>query len=213
MSLTDFFKAPKIGSLEHKVAEVFKEPPTLYSERLNFVKITPDYAEDMYEYSCDDDVTRYLTWSSHHSVKETERYATLLQKKYRSGVFNDWGLVLRETGKFIGTCGFTAFDFTEQSAEIGYVIAKPYWGMGLALEAAQRVMKFGIDELGLTGFCAKCIQGNDASFRVMQKCGMTTEGIYHNSMFIKGEYKTIIVCRATSSQILEKINEKENTHQ
>lgn len=212
MSLIDFFKAPKIGTLEYRVAEVFKDPPTLYSERLTFVKITPEYAADIYEYSCDDEVTKYLTWSSHRSLKETERYAALLQKKYKSGVFNDWGLVLTETGKFIGTCGFTSFDFKEQTAEIGYVIAKPFWGNGLALEAAQRVMQFGIEELRLLGFCAKCIQGNNASFRVMQKCGMTTEGVYSNSMFIKGEYKTIIVCRATATEIAEKIKAKENTH-
>jgi len=209
MSLTDFFKAPKEGSLEHKVKTTFANPPVLESERLRFVKIDHVHAEDMYEYSCDSDVTRYLTWSCHSSLKETERYIKLLQKKYQSGVFNDFGLIYKETGKFIGTCGFTSFDYGNNTAEIGYVLAKDFWGKGLAAEAAQRVMKFGIDVFGLSGFCAKCMQGNDGSLRVMQKCGMTLEGIYNNSMFIKGEYKTIIVCRATSEQVLDKIHQKE----
>jgi ribosomal-protein-alanine N-acetyltransferase len=34
------------------------------------------------------------------------------------------------------------------------------------------------------------MEGNDASMRVMQKLGMSFEGIYKNRMFIKGAYKT-----------------------
>ena len=206
MPVTAFFKAPKEGTLEYNVKKTFENPPTIESERLILTKILPQHASDMHEYSCDDDVTRYLTWSSHKTPKETERYINLLQKKYKSGVFNDFGLVIKETGKFIGTCGFTSFDYENNTAEIGYVLAKPFWGQGLALEAAQRVMKFGIEHFGLSGFCAKCIQGNDASLRVMQKCGMTVEGVYSGSMFIKGEYKTIIVCKADAQTVLDRMN-------
>ena len=204
-----FFKAPKQDSTQFKVKQIFENPPTLETERLYLTKIVPEYASDMHEYACDDEITKYLTWSSHKTPKETERYINLLQKKYKSGVFNDWGLVLKDTGKFIGTCGFTSFDYENNTAEIGYVLAKPYHKMGLATEAALRVMQFGIQEFNLAGFCAKCIQGNDASLRVMQKCGLTLEGIYNNTMFIKGEYKTIIVCRGDAQTILNKILERE----
>lgn len=206
--ISSFFKAPKEGTLEYKVKKTFENPPTLQSDRLLLVKIEPRYAEDMFEYSSDDEVTKYLTWSSHSSLKETERYIKLLQKKYAAGVFNDWGLIYKENGKFIGTTGFTSFDYQENTAEIGYVLSRSYHGMGLAVEAALTVMKFGIEEFGLSGFCAKCMQGNDASLRVMQKCKMTMEGIYRNSMFIKGEYKTIIVCRADSSRIMEALTQR-----
>jgi len=191
MPFLDIFK--KENSLDIKIKEVFSDPPTLHTQRLDLVKISPEHAEDMYSYSCDPDVTRYLTWSCHSSVKETERYIKLLQKKYSSGVFNDWGLILKESGKFIGTCGFTSFDYEKNTGEIGYVLAKPYWGQGFAVEAARAVMEFGFDNFGLCGYCAKCIEGNDASMRVMQKLGMSFEGIYKNGMFIKGAYKTIIV--------------------
>ena len=124
-------------------------------------------------------------------------------------MFNDWGLVLKSTGKFIGTCGFTSFDYENNTAEIGYVLAKSCHGMGLATEAALRVMQFGTEQFGLDGFCAKCMQGNNASLRVMQKCGLVLEGIYNNSMFIKGEYKTIVVFRGDAQSVLDKIRERE----
>ena len=182
MPFLDIFK--KDTCLDRKVKEVFANPPTLHTQRLDLVKISPEHAADMYEYSCDSDVTKYLTWSCHSSVKETERYIKLLQKKYTQGVFNDWG-------------GFTSFDYEKNSAEIGYVLSKDFWGQGLAVEAARCVMEFGFENFSLSGFCAKCMEGNDASMRVMQKLGMSFEGIYKNGMFIKGAYKTIIVYNIT----------------
>ncbi len=209
MSLTDFFKAHNSSPLEKKVAETFCNPPSLSSQRLNYVKISPEHAQDMFEYSCDSEVTKYLTWSCHSSLKETERYIKLLEKKYNCNAFHDWGIIHKESGKFIGTIGFTSFDYQQNTAEIGYVLARPYWGYGYAVEAARTIMKFGIEHFALSGFCAKCMEGNDASFKVMKKCGMELDGIYKNSMFIKGEYKTIIICKASAQQILEKISETE----
>lgn len=199
MPFIDFFKNP-FATPEAKVRAVFSDLPELSTQRLRLVKITPGYAQDMYEYSCDADVTKYLTWSPHSSVKETERYIKLLQKRYQSGAFNDWGLVLKENGKFIGTCGYTSFDFEKNRAELGYVLSRDYWGMGLAVEACLEVMRFGCETFGFENYFAKCMQGNDASMRVMQKLGMKLEGIYNNSMFIKGEYKTIIVYSTTSDK-------------
>lgn len=206
MSITQFFKAPQKDSLEYNVKAVFENPPTLETERLILTKVLPEHATDMHEYYSDDDVTRYLIRPTHKTFKETERYINLLQKKYKSGVFNDWGLIFKENGKFIGTCGFTSFDFQNNSAEIGYVLAKDYWGKGLAVEAAKRVIQFGVEELGIQSFCAKCINGNDASLRVMQKCGLIFEGIQKGSMFVKGQYRDVAVCRADAKTIMDKIN-------
>lgn len=192
---TDKAETDKKLSLSKKAALVFAEPPVLETTRLQLCRMIPDYAADMYEYSSDPEVTRYLTWSPHASPKETERYLRILQRKYADGTFHDWGLIHRKTGKFIGTCGYTSFDEKENTAEVGYVLAKPYWGMGLAAEAVKAVMHFGFEVFELDGFNAKYMEGNDASGRVMQKCGMTLEGVYRHSMYIKGEFKNIVVYR------------------
>lgn len=211
MSFFDFFTAAKSekndkekkensASLAELVCKTFADPPVLETERLRLCKIVPEHAADMFEYSGDAEVTRYLTWSPHSSAKETERYIRILQKKYADGSFNDWGVVLKETGKFIGTCGYTSFDYEHNTAEVGYVLGKPYWGQGFAPEAVRRVMRYGFEVLGLDGFTAKYMEGNDASGRVMQKCGMTLDGVYRHSMYIKGEFKNIVVYRVTKEQ-------------
>ena len=205
MSIFRVFSQNK-NNLSEKVAKIFADPPTLQTERLILRKIVKEDAEDMYEYSRDPDVTRYLTWSPHTSLRQTERYIDILQKKYADGSFNDWGLVLRETGKFIGTCGYTSFDYGKNTAEVGYVLSKDCWGNGLAAEAAKRVMEFGFETFELDGYFAKHMEGNDASARVMQKCGMKFEGLHRHSMYIKGEFKNIVVYEVTREEYFEAKN-------
>jgi RimJ/RimL family protein N-acetyltransferase len=62
-------------------------------------------------------------------------------------------------------------------AEIGYWIGVPYWGQGYMTEAVRRVIKFGFDVMNLQRIHAWYFTHNPASARVMQKAGMTFEGV------------------------------------
>lgn len=187
-------------SLGDKIRETFKQPPELESARLLYKKIVPENAQDMYEYSRLDEVTRYLLWTPHASITQTQHYIKLLQKKYANGSFWDFGLTYKDDGRFIGTCGITSFDEMTNSIEIGYVLSPAYWGKGLATEAAETVMNYCFECFGVDKICAKFMEGNDASMRVMTKLGMTLEGIYKRSMYVKGDYKTIHVYEVTRSR-------------
>lgn len=78
---------------------------------------------------------------------------------------------LKETGRLIGIVNF--FDETEDSCEIGYGIGSGYWGHGYATEAVRRFLEYLFFERGMHTVCASFFTGNDASRRVMEKCGMT----------------------------------------
>lgn len=193
---------PKEKTLTEKISETFKGDIILETERLLLKKISAENVEDMYEYSKDADVTRYLTWSPHSSVKETERYVKLLGKKYENGVFWDFALILKENNRMIGTCGYTSADDKSNSVEIGYVLAQDMWGMGLATEAAKCVAKYAVEQFGAEKITAKMMDGNQRSMKVMKKLGMKLEGTFSNAMLIKGEYKTIHVFYVNSENLV-----------
>ena len=88
-------------SHKDKIKSTFKDVPVLESERLIYKKIVPENSADMFEYSCLEEVTRYLLWTPHVSLTQTERYIKLLQKKYDSGAFWDFGLTDKEADDFI----------------------------------------------------------------------------------------------------------------
>ena len=176
------------------VTRIFSKIPTVNTERLILRKVLLDDMEDMFEYSCDHEITKFLTWSPHPDTRHTVEYLNYLQARYRTGDFYDWAVVLRENGKMIGTCGFTRFDYANNSAEIGYVLNGAYHGQGIATEALKKVIEFGFSRMNLNRIEGKYMIENAASRRVMEKCGMTFEGVRREGMLIKGRYRNIGVC-------------------
>ncbi len=176
------------------VCAVFSRIPTIHTERLTLRRMKPSDAEDMFDYAKRQDVTEYLRWYPHQSVKYTSDYLRYVSARYKLGDFSDWAVVEKESGRMIGTCGFTSFDLPHNSAEIGYVLNPDFHGRGYATEAAARVIEFGFTELGLHRIEARFMKDNTASLRVMEKLGMTLEGYRRDGMLIKQQYRTIGVC-------------------
>ena len=177
-----------------EIYRIFSNIPTLNTERLTLRRMLVSDTDDMYEYARRESVTRYLTWNPHRSRDYTREYLQYIGTHYTIGDFFEWGVIHNEDDKFIGTCGFTRFDYNHNCGEIGYVLNPEYWGQGLADEAVLEVMRFGFEVLGLNRIEAKFIEGNESSRRVMEKTGMTFEGYHRRAMLIKGEYKTIGIC-------------------
>ena len=177
-----------------ELQRIFTRIPTLETERLQLRAMSVKDASDMYDYARRFDVTRYLLWEPHGDRTYTEHYLSYLERLYREGEFYDWAVVEKESGRMIGTCGFTRFDFPHNSAEIGYVLSPDFHGKGYGTEAAARVVRFGFERLRLHRIEARFIQGNEASLHVMEKLGMRFEGYRRDGMWIKNAYRTIGIC-------------------
>lgn len=176
------------------VCKIFSNMPTLTTERLILRPMRVSDCQDMFGYAKREDVTTFLLWSPHPAPSYTEDYLRYLQGRYALGEFYDWAVVEKESGRMIGTCGFTRFDFPHNGGELGYVLNPDYHGHGYATEAARRVLRFGFEVLELHRVEAKFMRGNDASLRVMEKLGMSFEGYRRDAMLVKGSYRTVGIC-------------------
>ena len=179
---------------KEKIYRIFSHIPELTTPRLTLRRMMVVDYEDMYEYACRQDVTKYLTWRPHPDREYTREYLQYLGNRYAAGMFYDWAVIYEPDCKMVGTCGFTSFNCSSDSAEVGYVLNPEYWGKGIATEALTRVLEFGFEELGLHRIEAKFIQENERSRRVMEKVGMTFEGVMREGMLIKGSYQSIGIC-------------------
>ena len=176
------------------LGKIFANLPTLNTERLVLREMRVGDCFDMFDYAKRQEVTKYLTWSSHPNVEYTKAYLKNLKSHYKMGMFYDWAIILKDENKMIGTCGFTHFNLPSNSAEIGYVINPDFRGKGIAAEAATRVIEFGFDYLGLNRIEARYMIGNDASRRVMEKLGMSFEGVAREAICVNGVYKDVGNC-------------------
>ena len=169
---------------------IFRDLPELETERLLLRKMRLDDAEAMFAYASDPEVARYVLFETHRSVEDSESFLRLALEGYERGDFGGWGVVLKDSGAFVGTCGMDAGYAPEHArAELGYVLSREHWGRGLMPEAVRAVIRFGFKRMSLNRVQARCIAENAASARVMEKAGMTYEGTLRESEFIKGAYR------------------------
>jgi RimJ/RimL family protein N-acetyltransferase len=86
-----------------------------------------------------------------------------------------WAVELRRTGTFAGFVGLNPVpdDLPPAPAvEVGWRLARPYWGQGFAPEAARAAITFGLEQLALTELISFTTSANTNSRRVMEKVGM-----------------------------------------
>lgn len=167
------------------------ELPELETARLQLRAFRLDDAADVQRYAGDYDVARMTStipypyedgmaeaWIATHPMERAEQHTLT------------WAIELPSKARLAGAVSLTVKTNTE-SAELGYWIAKPYWGRGYATEAATALVAFGFDELGLHRVFARHMTINPASGRVMQKAGMTYEGVRRHDMRRLGEWRDV----------------------
>ncbi len=89
----------------------------------------------------------------------------------------------------IGGCGFDGFQVGKSHrAEVGYWLAKPYWGRGIMTAVVQRVCQYAFEEFGLVKITAHVFCHNPASARVLEKCGFQQEGFLRKHFLKDGKF-------------------------
>jgi [ribosomal protein S5]-alanine N-acetyltransferase len=171
--------------------DIFRELPSLETPRLVLRKIRLDDAPDIFAYASDLGVARYTTWPPHPTVAATEAFVRELLQRYAQGLVAPWGIVHRDDGKVIGSCGFASVMAWHGRAEIAYALSRAYWGRGLMPEAVRAVLGFGFETLHLNRIEARCEIENVASERVMQKLGMQFEGVLRQHTQVMGVYRDL----------------------
>jgi len=174
--------------LPETAESLFSNLPTLETPRLLLRAVSMRDTKDLYEYSKDPEVAQYVLWDAHESIAQTRAYLRFILRQYRNGEPTSYGIVLKETGKVIGTIGFMWLNIENRAAEVGYSLSRDYWNRGLMTEALEAVLRFSFDRLKLNRVEAQFDTRNPASGRVMHHCGMKSEGTLRQRIYNKGRY-------------------------
>lgn len=172
-----------------EVEEIYSALPRLETDRLILRKLTLEDADDMFFYCSNEAVSEYVTWDTHQTLSDTDKFIRFVLDKYEKHQVAPWGIEYKGNGRFIGTIDFISWQPNQKIAEIGYVLSQDYWGQGLMTEAAREVIKFGFEHMNLVRIQARCFVENIGSARVMEKAGMSFEGIIRKGLFIKGKHR------------------------
>ncbi|MBV8047474.1 MAG: GNAT family N-acetyltransferase [Paludibacterium sp.] len=109
------------------------------------------------------------------AASQSDALAERLARHLSENGWGFWALELKHSGEFIGFCGLNQplwqAAFTP-CVEIGWRLARPFWRMGYAREAARAALAFGFTRLRLDEIVAFTVPANLRSVAVMEAIGM-----------------------------------------
>ena len=146
-------------------------------------------------YASDPEVTRYLSWRAYDRVEPLNAFLREVIAHWEKGDGHlAWLLCLKGTDTPIGSIGVT---LEGGKAMFGYLIARKFWGHGFAAEALAYLVGWSLARPTVFRAWAFCDIENPASVRVMEKAGMTREGIlrrWHVCPTLGPEPRDCVVC-------------------
>ena len=140
----------------------------LETERLLLRPWCESDAEECFKYAKDPRVGPTAGWPAHTSVEKSRHFIKSFLMEPET-----YAIVLKETGLLIGSIGLHRNDLAEKEdeMELGFWIGVPYWGRGLAPEAAKEMIRHAFKDLHLNRLWCGYYDGNEQSKRVQEKLG------------------------------------------
>jgi len=146
--------------------------PTLTTARLVLRGFTEDDVDPLYQILSDADALRYFPDPRPPSRERVQKIISNQLQHWERHGYGWWALDPRSNKGLIGWSGLQFLPETGE-VEVGYLLGQPFWGQGLATEAAQACVQYGFEQLGLQTIVGIVHPENVASQRVIEKLGLS----------------------------------------
>jgi ribosomal-protein-alanine N-acetyltransferase len=149
-------------------------PESFDTERLRLRPPTLADADDVFQYASDPEVTRHLGFPTHRTRDTAAEFLRALAAAGESGRRYGWAITLAGSDRLIGV---VEIRIQGSRADVGYVLARAWWGNGYMTEAVRPIVAWALAQEPIDRVWATCDVENRASARVLEKVGMKQEGV------------------------------------
>lgn len=148
------------------------ETPRLTAERLQ-----PEHFDDMLAQNQDEKFSAMI--GGMRDAEQTRERMRGAFEIWDANGFGVWVLRDKSSARVIGRAVLRPVEVEGvRELEIGYAFYEAWWGKGLATEIAREIVRMARERLGATSFVAMTNKENDASARVLAKCGFAPAGTH-----------------------------------
>lgn len=153
----------------------------LEEQKVTLKELNSSHINDFMVWATDNEVTKYMMWNIYTSRREAEIFFSNVVEKH------PWFKAICLGEKVIGSITLDkGKGYHGCKAELGYVIAKEYWGNGFATQAVKLATQTGFNDLEVERIEAFVDPSNIGSQRILEKNGFAREGLLKNYILHKG---------------------------
>jgi Acetyltransferases, including N-acetylases of ribosomal proteins len=150
-------------------------PERLETDRLLLQRLRYEDADEIfYTYASKPEATKYVSWPTHQSIKDTRSFLKYAVPAWSKGTEYTFSIRIRSSNRFVGTAGFLHDD---GKIQYGYALGPLHWGNGFATEVGQKIMEILKAQTDLHRIGSFVDVENIASIKVLKKIGMKEEAV------------------------------------
>lgn len=155
---------------------IHKGTKTLQTDRLTLRPFKKeDYTEVYENYGFDKEVHKYISWIPCESLEKSREFVNFNVLQYSENPKHySWAIIYEN--RIVGSIAIFNVEDND-SGELGYSLGSKWWKKGINTEAVNAVLNYAFKDVGFHRIYASCHEDNIGSKRVMQKVGMSYEGI------------------------------------
>lgn len=171
----------------------FSPFPILETERLILRRVLPSDVKEMFELRSNPVTMKYIPRPLLTNHEEALAHIQMMEDKIETNEGINWAITLKGDDKMIGVIGHYRIKPEHYRAEVGYMILPEYHGKGITTEAVQCVVDYGFNTMQLHSIEGVIDPENEASEKVLQKCGFVKEAHFKENEFYNGKFIDAVV--------------------
>lgn len=143
-------------------------------------------AEFIVKNARDKDIIKYtFVIAPPFDLETAKKFIRKAKKEIKDKVAYEFGIELNNTRELIGTINLFNINWKNKNAEIGFWMAKNYWGRGLSDQSLNLMLKFGFSQLKLKRIQARVLDKNEPAQKLLERAGFKLEGRLRKKTFFK----------------------------
>jgi [ribosomal protein S5]-alanine N-acetyltransferase len=188
------------GNAKNKKFQIMIFDTKIETDRLLLRRLDMTDAQDMFEYTSNPSVTKYLSWDPHEEISKTEKFIRGVINKYE---FQEkeftYGIELKSQNKLIGALKILNICNFNKRGEFTSILNPDYQGKGYMGEAWQSLLEFCFNVAGLNRIQSYVTIDNIASQKKNDRAGLIKEGHLKDWWFMKGKFKDAYIYAITKA--------------
>jgi [ribosomal protein S5]-alanine N-acetyltransferase len=159
----------------------------LTADRISLRRFARSDTAALFEMFSHPEVMRYWSRPAMTAMIEAEDLIQQILGDYETGASLPLAIERNSDCAFVGNCTLHHFHAASRRAEIGYSLARPYWGLGYMHEALQVLVTHAFERLDLNRLEADIDPRNLSSARSLGRLGFVKEGVLRERWIVNGE--------------------------
>jgi ribosomal-protein-alanine N-acetyltransferase len=161
--------------------------PMLTGERVVLRDLRPSDATSLFTLLTTEEVARFIS-PPPSTVEGFERFIAWAHRQRQAGAYACFAVTLPDNDTAIGIFQLRELEPGFGTAEWGFAIGSAFWGTGVFQQAAELLLEFAFECVGVHRLEARAAVKNGRGNSALQKIGAVQEGVLRKSFLRNGQY-------------------------